>query len=452
MSNNLVGPRGGLGPQGFRGPKGENGINGLQGQTGPAGVNGLQGQTGQTGPVGPIIPSSKKDLLLYSEDNNTTYWGPVPGSFVDSVSFSNMLVTPFSVSASNSNVTAMCTTADNKRMIFCTDETRLCFSTFSNGSWSIPVQFGTGPYVLGLAVTSDGNRLLVGDYGGYVRVFFWNSVTLTYDNPKNVPYLNGATGAWNGLGVSSDGSRIVVAFQFGYMFSAYWDSVTQNYTELKQTLHTTGGAFGLPTISNDGSIIVFGPGLRGAEPVYWAKWDDSLKTYGPGIQIPTNVTGHFNCAGFAISSDKQVIIINSGTADVPSQYSIFDSDTQQYKPSVAIPASAIPMATPTRGNYVWLSRDNSKIYFLNGFVINESSISLNYKSEKTTLLLLATESNIKLTKPTKSTILTVINMTSAAVNVSDFNGVALSQIQNKYSYSLYTYDSSLNSWSKLSLI
>jgi hypothetical protein len=284
-----------------------------------------------------------------------------------------------------------------------------------------------------------------------VSVYFWNSVTLTYGNPKNV---QGGTGYCVGMAVSADGSRIAASSQNSYIYSAYWDSVTQNYTELKQTLHpiNIGDDYGNLAMSNDGSIIVFGPDTYGRKPVYWAKWDDSLKTYGVGIQIKTNVD-NFSCAGFAISSDKQVIIIISSRPNVPSRYNIFDSDTQKYKPSVEIPDSAIPIVTRTNGGYVWLSRDDSKIYFLTGgFVINESSISLNYKSEKTTVLLLATESNTKLTQPTKTTVSTVINMTSGAVSVSDFNNVALSQIPNKYSGSLYAYDSSVSGWFKLSLV
>jgi hypothetical protein len=345
----------------------------------------------------------------------------------------------------------MCTTADNKRMII-SKTSRLSVSTFSNGSWSTPVQFAIKSYVQGLVVTSDGDRLLVADYGKNVSVYFWNSVTLTYGNPKNVP---GGTGTWIGLAVSADGSRIAASFQNKYVYSAYWDSVTQNYTELTPTLHplTTSNGLGNLAMSNDGSILVFGPDTYGTKPVYWAKWNDSLKTYGVGIQIPTKVTNNFSCAGFAISSDKQVIIIISSRAEVPSRYNIFDSDTQNYKPSVEIPVSAVPMVTRTNGGYVWLSRDDSKIYFLTGFVINESSISLNYeKFEETSVLLLATETNTKLTKPTKSTVLTVINMTSGAVNVSDFNGLALSQIPNKYSYSLYIYDSSVSKWFKMSLV
>jgi len=50
MSNNLVGPRGGLGPQGFRGPAGPTG---LKGDQGPPGVTGLKGDTGSQGARGP---------------------------------------------------------------------------------------------------------------------------------------------------------------------------------------------------------------------------------------------------------------------------------------------------------------------------------------------------------------------------------------------------------------
>jgi len=440
MSDNLVGPRGGLGPQGFRGPAGP------AGPIGPIGVTGLQGPTG---PAGPIIPSSKKDLILYSGENNTAYWGPVPvdTSSVDSVSFSNVVVTP--VINFPSCITAICTTADNKRMIFSDRYNNIYVSTFSNNSWSTPVQFGTGSYVDGFAVTSDGNRLLVTDYGGYVRVFFWNSVTLKYDNQKNVPFLNGTTAGWVGVAVSSDGSRIVAAVQYNYIYSAYWDSVTQNYTELKQTLHTITGGYGHPGMSGDGSMIVFGPSVHQAGPVYWAKWDDSLKTYGPGIQFSPNFNSKWG--GFAMSSDKQVVLMITSNPNVPSQYSIFDSDTQTYKPSVAIPISAIPQVNRNNTNGVWLSLDNSKVYFLTGNVINESSLTLKYITPNSTQtsLNLKTEffvatSNYTLPTPGIDKFLNIVNASASSITIT--YGVNTKILSSK-TYAMFVYVSTTSTWS-----
>jgi dipeptidyl aminopeptidase/acylaminoacyl peptidase len=324
----------------------------------------------------------------------------------------------------------------------------LFLSTFSNGSWSTPVQFGTGSYVIGVAVTNDGSRLVVTEYGSHVRVFFWNSLTLKYDNPKNVPFQNGSGGNWFGLALSSDGSRIIVAYQYDYMYSAYWDEVNQNYTELKQTLHTIIGGYGNPGMSSDGSMVVFGPGVHQSGPVYWAKWDDSLKTYGAGIQFTPNL--NITWAGFAISSDKQVVLMNSSNPNIPSQYSIFDSDTQTYKPSISIPASAIPQMNRMNSNYLWLSRDNSKVYFLSQNRINECSLTLKYITLNSiqTALNLKTDffvatTNYTLPTPSINKFLNILNASSSSITIT--YGTNTKQLASA-AYAIFVYVSTTATW------
>ena len=336
--------RGGLGPQGFRGPKGDQGV---QGPTGPPGTNGVAGAQGQ---AGSIIQALQK------------------------VSFSDSLETPISAG----NVRGVCKTSDNKRLIFCNSQ-QLYFSTYSSGSWSSPTPFGlqgVGGGHVTLSVTDDGNRLIVGDFSGHVFVYFWNSNTLTYDTYKQVSFdLNYLVS----VSVSSDGSRIVASNHWGYIYSAYWDSNNNNYTTLttlKPTSHRIWGDYTNLTMSNDGNIIVFGSGSYSLGPVYWSKWDNELKTFGPGIVINSQYDNN-EWSGFSISSDNQVIFMISANTSIPSQYSIFDYATKNFKNSIAISTSAIPLMNGRTG--MWLSRDDSTIYYLdyNG-KISETSLTYNY--------------------------------------------------------------------------
>ena len=149
---------------------------------------------------------------------------------------------------------------------------------------------------------------------------------------------------------------------------------------MTKTLHSIIGPYSPLKMSKDGSVIVFGCGANGTGPVYWAQWNNTSNTFGPGTSINTPYNNH-SWAGFGISSDNLIVFMISESPNYLSQYCIFNSINNNYTNAASIPVNSIPQVDRSQQLSVSLTNDNSIIYYLNSLgVINETSITYVYSS------------------------------------------------------------------------
>jgi hypothetical protein len=273
--------------------------------------------------------------------------------------FENM--TPYNQYPKINNTLGLYMNKNAKKAVMTTYGSGIYFSEFNDGwgSWTKTLETNNRIYT-DVKLTNDGLKGVVscGYSQDYVYFFTWQNKKNNYSELTQT--LDTIKRDYWGVALTSNGDRLIACANDGFVYFSLWNGI--NYGEFTQTLDITNNLLTSVSCVPDGSIIAY-CNNKGS---YWAIWNGI--NYSDGIKIPTttlNSNEELGSRKICISSDGNFILnshhVKTKNDKLPTLlYTTFNPTIKNYTEYNPISSKSIPYGLNGWGLY--LSDDNKKVF------------------------------------------------------------------------------------------